>query len=62
MNILRNGDLDRLKRIKRFICTDCGCIFEAEKTEYKNESNQRDGVQFSCKCPTCGKTCYNYDR
>ena len=35
MKIIKEGDLNKLKKIKRFECKECGCIFEADKNEYK---------------------------
>ena len=35
MRIIKEGDLKKLKKIKCFECKKCGCIFEAEKDEYK---------------------------
>ncbi len=55
MNIIKNGDPERLKKIKRFSCDACGCVFEAEKGEYESDM-QYNETYFQCKCPCCGKT------
>lgn len=57
MKIIQKGDLNRLKKIKRFECGQCGCIFEAENTEYKYEFSQRDNYGwYEAHCPTCHRT------
>ena len=54
MKIIKEGDIKLLKRVKRFECPDCGCIFEADKGEYQCGS-QYNQEYYSCKCPTCGR-------
>ena len=54
MKIIKEGDLNRLKEIRRFECEACGCIFEAENTEYKRDYSQRENCGwYAIKCPTC---------
>ena len=56
MRILKAGDVERLKQIKKFECKTCGCVFEADNTEYKYQYSQRiDEGWYEVKCPTCGK-------
>ena len=31
MKIIKNGNLEKSKQIKRFKCDNCGCVFETEK-------------------------------
>lgn len=52
MKIIKQGNYDP-NRTKRFECKNCGCIFEADKSEYKDyfQYNQTD---YYCECPTCG--------
>ena len=57
MKIIKEGNLDKLKKIKRFECKECGCIFEAEKDEYKWDS-QYNETYYYCKCPCCYQTVY----
>lgn len=52
MQIIKPGK--KISTIRRFECTNCGCVFEADESEYKivfnyNESHAR------CKCPCCNK-------
>ena len=53
MEIIKPGDLSKLKKIKQFECGKCGCIFTADKSEYEVEC-QYDEEYIACKCPTCG--------
>ena len=55
MRIIKYGDKSRLiKQIKRFECKSCGCIFEADNTEYKHVYGQREMYGwYSVQCPTC---------
>ena len=57
MKIIKEGDLKKLKKIKRFECKECGCIFEAEKDEYK-WGNQYNETYYYCACPCCNQTVY----
>ena len=37
-------------------CSICGCVFEADDTEYKYQFCQREAEEWwECKCPNCGK-------
>lgn len=56
MKILKVGDLRRLDKPIRFECKACGCIFEADRSEYRHEFSQRENVGwYECECPTCHK-------
>lgn len=56
MRILKAGDVERLKQIKKFECQACGCVFEADITEYRYQYSQREGEGwYEVKCPTCDK-------
>lgn len=57
MRIIRKGSLELPKKIKRFHCKECGCIFEAEKSEYQF-GIQYNETYYYCQCPTCGKITY----
>lgn len=57
MKIIKQGDLNKLKRIKQFECKECGCIFEADKNEYKIGSQYNETYYF-CVYPTCKNTVY----
>lgn len=57
MNIIKQGkSKEELKPIlnatKRFECSTCGCVFEADKGEYKFEEDYIYSSYY-CKCPNC---------
>lgn len=45
--------------VRRFVCIKCGCVFDANDTEYKYIDAQRDPY-YICACPECGKDAYSY--
>ena len=65
MKIIKEGDkkLAELKRnkVKRFECSFCGCIWEANKDEYVTSSQYNDEYYYSF-CPCCQEIAYVYDR
>ena len=52
MKIIREGNLENIKNPKKFLCQRCGCIFEAEKDEYKGHNHYND-IYFYAECPCC---------
>lgn len=56
MRIVQHGKT--IPEEKRFNCNTCGCIFYAEKGEYKRESDFRNDSYFHAICPECGGHCY----
>lgn len=57
MKIIKYGDKKKLKIIKTFDCDFCGCIFEADNTEYKIGSQYNEEYYY-IKCPFCSRTVY----
>ena len=57
MKIIKEGDLKRLDTTRRFECEACGCIWEANASEYRKEWDGNDTL-IVCECPTCQKTSY----
>ena len=61
MKIIKPGNLD--ETIRRFKCDLCGCVFEANCSEYTDsgcryDEKEADFVQtFVCSCPICYKEC-----
>lgn len=61
MKILKKGlsdvEVERLNRkIRQFTCDVCGCVFEADNTEYKHNYDQYEGDEWwTCDCPNCGR-------
>lgn len=57
MKILKFGDIP----VKRFVCYNCNCEFEANKNEFEHTSEleARQGFHnYKCKCPCCGLNVY----
>lgn len=53
MIVTKEGNLELLKKYVKFRCSDCGCEFIADNTEYSYEFNQHDGEVYNVKCPCC---------
>lgn len=60
MKIIKNGELRKLKKILTFDCDFCGCVFEADNTEYKIGS-QYNKTYYYIRCPFCGRNVYKED-
>ena len=42
---------------KRFTCSHCGCVFEADEDDYELEFDSLNGCYcYVADCPTCGLT------
>ncbi len=54
MEILKDGKIPDTR--KDFRCSDCGCVFRAEKGEWKAHTGEYQSVDYVCTCPCCGKT------
>ena len=61
MKIIKKGlsdvEVERLNRKPRqFTCEVCGCVFEADNTEYKHNYDQYEGDEWwTYDCPNCGR-------
>lgn len=56
MKIIKKGNLELLRRPLIFHCSTCGCVFEADNTEYTWTFSQREGCGwYSVECPYCKK-------
>jgi hypothetical protein len=53
MQIIKKGDLDRLKNSIRFNCKKCGCVFIADNDEYQKHFDQYQGNWIEIHCPCC---------
>lgn len=62
MKIIKNGVLP--VDTKRFLCKECGCMFEAENTnnkkEYEKRFNQYQEEYYVSKCPCCNRRVISY--
>ena len=60
MTIVKNGKIP--STIICFECEYCGCLFEADKGEYKYSSQMEvmhDGLgAYKCECPCCKNMVY----
>lgn len=61
MKIIKNGQYKR--DTVEFECSNCGCIFKADATEYVPASQTEmihDNIIASCTCPWCKKIAYKH--
>ena len=58
MEIIKQGDLERLRKTKEFNCPACGCIFRADQNEYKHSWGGYNEEYYTCECPTCKRLVY----
>ena len=57
MKIIKEGNLDKLMRVKRFKCDCCDCIFTANHKEYIIDSQYNEEYYY-CICPCCDNRAY----
>ena len=57
MKIIKEGNLNKLMKVKRFVCKYCDCIFTANKDEYTTDSQYNEQYYY-CKCPCCSNNAY----
>lgn len=60
MQIIKEGDLNRLKKSIQFTCKKCGCIFVANKDEYQIHFDQYQGDWIEICCPYCNNRIIHY--
>ena len=56
MRIILDGDISKAQAWVKFTCPDCGCVFEAQKGEYRQRcENKKNGFDrwFYADCPCC---------
>lgn len=46
--------------VKRFLCAECGCVFDADKIDY-TEVFDLNEVYYYSYCPECGKRGFPFD-
>lgn len=58
MRVIFAGDTSKARAWVKFTCHECGCVFEAERGEYrerlKNKKNGHDRW-FYTECPCCNR-------
>ena len=57
MKIIKQGSIKKLYKTETFDCDFCGCLFEADKTEYLIGSQYNEEYLY-VNCPFCGHTVY----
>ncbi len=55
IKIIKDGSLKKLNKTKRFICSKCNCIFEADDSSYTYH-NWRNEPYITAICPFCGES------
>lgn len=62
MFIIKDGDREiaekKKKQTRRFECRMCGCVFEADKGEYRGEDGFDFRYYYYAKCPCCENKAY----
>lgn len=58
MEIIKEGNLDLLKKVKHFKCPHCGSEFLADDLEYHTTGMWRNMQTYVCGCPTCYNDVY----
>ena len=62
MFIIKDGDKEiaekKKKQTRRFECKICGCVFEADKGEYRGEECCGFCYEYYAKCPCCRNKVY----
>lgn len=52
MKIIEPGQIPKTE--EQFVCSNCGCIFKCDASEYEYHFDQREGDWIDYDCPTCG--------
>ena len=55
IKIIKDGSLKKMNKTKRFTCSKCGCIFEADDSSYTTH-NWRSELYITVICPFCGES------
>ena len=59
MEILKQGNISKIKQTKKFECTWCGCVFLADNDEYDECIYGIRQYKYRCICPTCDTPVYS---
>ena len=54
MEIIKQGDPNKVKGTIKFECKQCGCVFKAERSEWFYET-LGGKVGYTSFCPYCGR-------
>lgn len=59
IKIIKQGIIPKqYKTIYTITCKDCGCIFEAEESDFNREVVGHGECDDTCICPTCFRKLY----
>lgn len=56
MEIIREGNIQKLIAKYRFECRACGCVFECGDGEVEKRPGEYNCTDIYCGCPTCKKS------
>lgn len=62
MKIVKYVNLKKFLRMKKFECLNCGCIFEADKSDYKVDIVSMSVHLIYTECPICKEIVYEEPR
>lgn len=57
VRIIKPGDKTRLDPVYQFRCFDCGCEFEANRSDTRTDPHDAGSVLY-ISCPTCKRECW----
>lgn len=58
MEIIKPGNIEQTLKVLTFHCTNCGCVFSANNTEYSYGGSQYNQPYYKHPCPTCSRIVY----
>ena len=53
IKIIKPGKLKNPKDTRRFLCLNCGCVFDADRGDYEANDNRFNETEYWASCPTC---------
>lgn len=53
IKIIKPGKLKNPKDTRRFLCLNCGCVFDADRGDYEANDGQYSETVYWASCPTC---------
>lgn len=48
--------------IRRFVCTHCGCVFDADENDYNEAGQEKMEPFYACRCPDCGHYAFSVNQ
>lgn len=53
IKIIKPGKLKNPKGTRRFLCLNCGCVFDADRGDYEATDGQYNETVYLASCPIC---------